>query len=105
MLAGDDHATYVTAAVERADLTGVVFVGFLVVRLLVEDDAGTQTHGGALHVLGKGSGVLQIHGVVLGGVELKNGWVNHLLTVVAQEGLVCKHVGADLQFHQRALLG
>ena len=106
MLAGDDHTTHVTAAVERANLTGVVYVILVVVRLLVEDDAGAQAHGSTIHVLGKGSGVPQTHGVVIvRGVALKNGWVNHLLTVVAQEGLVSEYVGADLQFHQRVLLG
>ena len=106
VLAGDDHATHITAAVERADLTGVVYVGFLVVRLLVEDDAGAQTHGSAVHVHLKGGGVLQIHGVVtVRGVSQKIAGVNHLLTVVAQEGFVSEYVGADLQFHQRVLLG
>ena len=113
-------AAHIAAAVEGADVGRVVDIGGgVAVGLAVEHDSGQHLHGAALHVLGEGGLVGQVHlaerhrlgahGLAVLVVQLllvlpehtALGGVDHIDAVVAQEDVVCNDVRAYLQLDHR----
>ena len=107
-----NHAAHIATAIERAELAGIVFIICRIDILIVKYHIGNHVHGAALHVFGKDIFIGQVKGgvIVIAGYQIGSSriyrqdtvgfTVNHVLAIVAEEHIVGRDVGADLQLHQ-----
>ena len=106
VLAWDGHASHITAAEEGADKGGVVDIAIRVAkRTVIEHDGGLEVHAHSFHVFCKDALIRQIQSTEHRGVwpsigiMLQVALIHHAFAIVAEEHLICYHVGAYLQLN------